>query len=585
MLLWFTITGPTSFRTVGHSGGGSLSIGPHVDLYAGLANRSSPQARNVAFTVNGAIDKMKRASYFYIDPSDSNKEVLLPAVTSGKYVMFHGPRASGKSTRMFHACEQLSGDYFVMDVTLQSGVDVESADNFWSTLVANLQGTWTQLPLVRNASEFTSLFTLANKDILFGGKSVVLFIDEFDVLEYADTGVRDAVLSVLRGLKQDGAKNCLHSVVAVGPFSILRLNTAASGSPFNVADAVPVALFTKKDVESLFLQLASVRRVAVEDGIPTDIYDRTDGNPGLVAWCGKMIDEKLISQPGSGTVTLSMWEGWAAQHLISTLSGWPTMGKMTDVLEKNNSDIQSAVNLLITCFLPAPGWVDLPKLDDVRLAEFLVAEGALRGSEYAQRFAVRNSLVRCVLLAHVLPKSQRPAVLAPFPFTADGFDTTTMLETAVANFSKSAIKEAAGRSYKRFEGRDHGHRVPHEFAYHFELFSVLQIWAPRHVFIGPEVKQSSGATRADILVLRSDTNTSIVLELVANTVEKDVTEHCIRAETYRRGLNATEAVVVHFISCWPPLEMPPAHKAHGTVTLLSVYHDSEFENRKCVWSL
>jgi len=427
------------------------------------------------------------------------------------------------------------------------------------------------------------LFDAANCDALFEGKRVVLFIDEFDLLEHAATAVHDEVLHVLRGLKQSGSKNCLHSVVAVGPFSILRLNTERSGSPFNVSDAVPVDLFSQEQVSSLFVQLAKARHARVDAQIAADVFDRTDGHPGLVAWCGKMVDERLLR--GKGGVGVDEWEAWAARDLVHTIRGWSTMEKMvTMLLNDDMPRVREARRLLVQSVLPHPGVV--PVLPAERsLAEFMVAEGALRqGLESELDFAVRSDLVRAVLLAHVLPAERRQPPAEPFPLKDGAVDVVAMLERAVTCFSRPVMAAAPRWSYKWFEGVADGRRVPHEFTYHFELVTVLQSWVPSDILVSCEVKRGHGNKRTDI-VIQQRGGESVIIELLASCTaggKTGVDAHCASAEEYQNALGAAAAYVVHFIAAWPPASTPPGHGGRSSVPIVSVYHDATFTNVEVV---
>jgi len=49
--------------------------------------------------------------YFYVDPSASNEQDLLPSIRGGGCVILYGAYGSGKSTKVFQANEQLAGEF------------------------------------------------------------------------------------------------------------------------------------------------------------------------------------------------------------------------------------------------------------------------------------------------------------------------------------------------------------------------------------------------------------------------------------------------------------------------------------------
>src|SRR5205085_2427298 len=107
------------------------------------------------WTVDGAITAARRSNYFYTDVKEQNKELLLPSIEKGSHVMLHAPRASGKSTRMEAAIEQLeeTGKYTLLKTSLQSGVEFEGKERFWATFGAALRrdNGGAAVPLIRSA--------------------------------------------------------------------------------------------------------------------------------------------------------------------------------------------------------------------------------------------------------------------------------------------------------------------------------------------------------------------------------------------------------------------------------------------------
>jgi hypothetical protein len=63
------------------------------------------------FNINGAITALERNIYFYVDPAEENEKTLLPRIRNRAYIMFHGLRASSKTTRIMRAIEQLQNEF------------------------------------------------------------------------------------------------------------------------------------------------------------------------------------------------------------------------------------------------------------------------------------------------------------------------------------------------------------------------------------------------------------------------------------------------------------------------------------------
>jgi len=63
-------------------------------------------AKRRKFWVNSVILPSERSTTFFVDPREHNIP-LLDKIELGEYVLLHGSRASGKSTRTWVAMEQL----------------------------------------------------------------------------------------------------------------------------------------------------------------------------------------------------------------------------------------------------------------------------------------------------------------------------------------------------------------------------------------------------------------------------------------------------------------------------------------------
>jgi hypothetical protein len=328
--------------------------------------------------------------------------------------------------------------------------------SFWRTFGNKFRKRWPQLPAIFDADGFSQWFSLSSREDPFGGKRVVIFIDEFDLLYSAPPTVRsNSLLHTLRGLKQLSTGTTLHSVVAVGPFSILQLTTS-TGSPFNTADAIRSPLFTLEQVQGLFKQFEEAVDCTLDAKIAVDVHERTLGHMGLVGFCGKMIDDELLCQSGgTKVISISDWLQFALRELPLQARKWQSMGKMVKLLSGETVQLDEvaavrvvdARKLLCTYLLPVETPVRFQQANDLELAGFLVAEGAATVEDGAYR--VRCDLVRAMLLTQVLPLRLPP--LKAFPQHTDySIDITrTMLELAVSAFDRETFVNASYQSFKK----------------------------------------------------------------------------------------------------------------------------------------
>lgn len=134
------------------------------------------------------------------------------------------------------------------------------------------------------------------------------------------------MLGALRDMKQSLGRYAIQSVVAVGPFSILFMN-GASGSPFNVREAIPVHMLQKDEVVRLLDEFARAKNVALEEGVAADVHRLTSGHAGLVCACGRALDT-AVPRTLDNAITLASWTDFAVRRLPFVVRDWPTIGNM-----------------------------------------------------------------------------------------------------------------------------------------------------------------------------------------------------------------------------------------------------------------
>jgi hypothetical protein len=550
----------------------------------GLATRRS-------WTVNGAITWSRRNEYFYTDVKEQNKELLLPSIESGSYVVLHAPRASGKSTRMDAAVEQLeeTGKYTVLKTSLQSGVVFGAEESFWKSFGGALQrDNVADVPLIESAGDFAA--GLAKSGPF--KKPVVLVVDEFDLLYgAAPEQVQDSVLNVLRWLRQEKKGTWLHSFVAMGPFSILEL-TGKSGCPFNSRDAVQSPPFTEAQVEDLFAQFSRERGLTLDRRIVRDVFDRTEGHAGCVGFCGKEMDETLLR--GVNTISYETWMRYATLKLDSRMGTWPTMQKMIDELALPESirasakekeripHVVEAREQLCSVYLTTSQAVRCSSQGNRRYARYLAAEGALAPDDGGVAFRIRAPLIRSLLINSILPLLRRPCPTKPVPVDESGMlIMEDVVETALGYFKPSVMRDLISQKMSSAP-RMARTLVPQEDAYQTELLYVLKSWFGEGIRVVSqpiavvEGDQKKGRPRhSDILIdFQLD---RVVVELVAHTGVAGVQEHVERAERDARVLGASQVWVLHFTTAdfgqeWPS-EKLDVSMSSIPIRVMDIKHD------------
>jgi hypothetical protein len=118
---------------------------------------------------------------------------------------------------------------------------------------------------------------------------VVLFIDEYDVLFKAHDDIRSSFLEVIHAIKNTKEKYALWSSVAIGPFSILQLDSDKESNIFEASFKNPN--FTLKQVQAIYKEFEDDFKLTIDPKIIEDIYNRTNGYIRLIGSCMKSKSE------------------------------------------------------------------------------------------------------------------------------------------------------------------------------------------------------------------------------------------------------------------------------------------------------
>jgi len=108
--------------------------------------------------------------------------------------------------------------------------------------------------------------------------NVVLILDEFDTLYNATEDVLDSCLTTFHSIKSKKDDYSIHSMVAVGPFSILYINSRRlTTSPFNVKTPFQNQNFTLDQVRALYNEFANEYALIIDQQVIEDIFTQTNG--------------------------------------------------------------------------------------------------------------------------------------------------------------------------------------------------------------------------------------------------------------------------------------------------------------------
>ncbi|CAI2173708.1 10196_t:CDS:2, partial [Funneliformis geosporum] len=336
------------------------------------------------FSINSTIMPWERKNVYFVDPAENN-EKLIELICEGEYVLLHGPRASGKSTRALRAMDQLEEIGYLCIYYLSADVD-----RFWKTVARGIRRELVKkykdriklaestsyesynIPDMETIEDIMDVFAV-NAEIwnhLYDGRSknIILFFDELDTLLTSRLKeVCNSFLSNLRVIKT-GPSYVIKSVIGIGTFSILSLNQSdRSLSPFNINDAFANPNFTKGQVKIIFKDFMNDRDLNIDDRIIDDIYASTNGHAGLVNLCGREVEEI--------NGEYSSWILYKIKNLGMEISNYATFARLIKSLKSD--DAQEAMTLLRTRFLGSLDTEEITDYDELALVKFLISEGVL----------------------------------------------------------------------------------------------------------------------------------------------------------------------------------------------------------------
>ncbi|KAF9206462.1 hypothetical protein BGZ49_002382 [Haplosporangium sp. Z 27] len=136
----------------------------------------------------------------------------------------------------------------------------------------------------------------------FVNENIVVLIDEFDILFDASDKIRDDCLSLFRGIRQNNDLYSIDSIVVYGTFGLQYLRTRnIRVSPFNFNETIKNPYFTFEQTKRLSDEYATDEMITIDDRTVLDVFQKSNGHPGMVCLCGWSIHENLLSKVNKST--------------------------------------------------------------------------------------------------------------------------------------------------------------------------------------------------------------------------------------------------------------------------------------------
>jgi len=251
-------------------------------------------------------------SHFFVPRTDLVNQCLNSLIGSdsgnegGHYFTIWAPRQTGKTwltQEVKKRIESIYSDRFTVAMMSMQGVIMEDKDqvdvffNYIPNLIRRAFGVTVSEP-----DSWKSLSEYFSSDTGLFDKPVILFIDEFDKLPPI---IIDRLVNIFRDMYLDRQSYCIYGLALIGVRAVLGVDSER-GSPFNVQRSLHVPNFTLDEVTDLFDQYQLESGQVVEPEVSQNVYESTNGQPGLVGWFGELLTEKY--NPGQNApIDASIW--------------------------------------------------------------------------------------------------------------------------------------------------------------------------------------------------------------------------------------------------------------------------------------
>ncbi|ETR64936.1 MAG: hypothetical protein OMM_15090, partial [Candidatus Magnetoglobus multicellularis str. Araruama] len=131
---------------------------------------------------------------------------------------------------------------------------------------------------------------------------VILLIDEFDKLH---TQLINQLVSLFREMYLKRNNYYLHGLALIGVRSVLGVDNK-SGSPFNIQRSLHIENLSFDEVKNMFDEYHEESKQNIEADVVKNLFEKTQGQPGLVGWFGELLTEKYNQEPDQ-PIGIKLW--------------------------------------------------------------------------------------------------------------------------------------------------------------------------------------------------------------------------------------------------------------------------------------
>ena len=225
----------------------------------------------------------------------------------GHYFTIWAPRQTGKTWILRQSVQQIKklyeDDFIVGDISMQ-GYGLNKQDDPVSVFFNRFRKVINNkfdlnINEINYWEQWLELFE--RKSGCFK-KPLILLIDEFDKLPQ---DIIDLTVSMFREIYLNREEYMLHGLALIGVRAVLGVDSK-KGSPFNVQRSLHIPNLTLSEVRKMFDDYQSESNQTIEPDVIDTLYDKTNGQPGLVGWFGELLTEKYNTIPDK-KIGMNLW--------------------------------------------------------------------------------------------------------------------------------------------------------------------------------------------------------------------------------------------------------------------------------------
>jgi hypothetical protein len=465
---------------------------------------------------------------------------------SGHFFTIWAPRQTGKTWIIRQSVEKLKTTYedsfIVVDLSMQSFALLEENDNanqvFFSTWK---DAIYEKLKIdIGKINEWNDWLTLFKKSSGLLKKPLILLIDEFDKLPGK---IIDQVVSMFRHMYLTRDAYLLHGLALVGVRAVLGVDSK-KGSPFNVQRSVHIPNLTLSEVQKMFNDYQVESKQIVDNEVVQQLYDTTNGQPGLIGWFGELLTEKY-NEDTTKTIDMNQWK-----RIYKRSINIEHNNTILNMIIKAKTDYKTYVFQLFKDsniqFSFATDWCNYMYMHGlITYTELETDEDIIHTCRFASPY-IQDMLYTVFVSDIEEHHNKRVLALEPGDFLEDVFNTPNLNVPALLNRYKDFLKrlQKAGNNPWQDQPRRKTDYHLTEAVGHFHLYFWLKMALDGICSIIPEFPTGNG--KVDLHIKCQDAKKGLI-EVKSFVNSLQVRRAITQASEYAKKTSYSEITIAMFV--------------------------------------